>query len=498
MSPTTESDEGVQFGQFNGRRSSQRTAQRVYGAAARYVDADLADRIEGAKEWRKSYLGPVRDLVAAGAGSAKDALRIASDGLEALGASMEFVRDGRDEQLGAAVGEATESGFETVTIEGRGDRTKPALTIPFRDEPLAGDELNRKLDAWVEAGTIETSCAEAVRMVASNPDWLDLSDLRFVLLGAASEMGPLPWLCRWSADVVAVDLPRPHLWDHIKGLAEGGTGRVHAPVRPGSERGEVAGADLLTETPEIAAWLGGLGGPFVVGNYVYADGATFVRLAAAADALIETMQDRGDLATLAYLATPTDVFAVPPSVVADVRAKQAAGSRGGFLRRISGGRLYRPQYEATVQSDDGREWGIFDCLVPQQGPNYALAKTAQRWRAVTARAQGVRTSANVAPATTTRSVVKNRVLAAAYAGAHRFGVDIFRSATSSALEAALLVHDLRNDPLPARAGESAGHPYDLFVDQAAHGGLWRMEHEPRSVLPLSVIVGLARRGRPPR
>ena len=86
--------------------------------------------------------------------------------------------------------------------------------------------------------------------------------------------------------------------------------------------------------------------------------------------------------------------------------------------------------------------------MPQQGPNYALAKRLQRWRATRARDDGVTVSLNVAPPTRTRSVVKNRALAAAYAGAHRFGIEVFEPATSNTLMAALLVHDLRSGRRP--------------------------------------------------
>ena len=61
-----------------------------------------------------------------------------------------------------------------------------------------------------------------------------------------------------------------------------------------------------------------------------------------------------------------------------------------------------------------------------------------------ARSGGTPVSLNLAPATRTQSVIRNRALAAAYAGAGRFGVEIFDPATSTTLMAALLVHDLRN------------------------------------------------------
>ncbi len=50
--------------------------------------------------------------------------------------------------------------------------------------------------------------------------------------------------------------------------------------------------------------------------------------------------------------------------------------------------------------------------------------------------------------------------------------------------AALLVHDLRT------AAPAPAYPEDLFVQGAAHGGLWRIGYQPRSVLPLAALVGL--------
>ena len=103
-------------------------------------------------------------------------------------------------------------------------------------------------------------------------------------------------------------------------------------------------------------------------------------------------------------------------------------------------------------------------------------------------------SLNVAPPTRTRSVLRNRVLAAAYAGAHRFGVEVFDPSTSNTLMAALLVHDLRYEAAAARPGTSLSHPLELFWQGANHGGLWRGPFEPRSVLGLAVVLGMLQRG----
>ena len=132
----------------------------------------------------------------------------------------------------------------------------------------------------------------------------------------------------------------------------------------------------------------------------------------------------------------------------------------------------------------GVDPGINDSLVTQQGPNYALAKRVQRWRATLAREAGTTVSINVAPPTRTRSVMKNRVLAAAYAGAHRFGVEVFEPATCKVLMAALLVHDVHTGGGPAHA-----HPWQDEAHAAAHGGLWRIAYAPRSALGLAAALG---------
>jgi len=195
------------------------------------------------------------------------------------------------------------------------------------------------------------------------------------------------------------------------------------------------------------------------------------------------MADRPDTA-LAFLATPTDVFAVPGDAVRQSVASYEGRSRsakilGRPLRTFSGGRLLRRAYVP------GADPGISDSLVSQQGPNYALAKRLQRWRATVARRDGALVSMNVAPPTRTRSVVKNRALAAAYAGAHRFGVQVFEPTTSNVLMAALLVHDLNTGGGPVH-----DQPWQDEAYAAAHGGLWRIPYAPRSVLGLAALVGV--------
>ncbi len=485
--------DGVRFRSEGGRRSTQRAGKAVFADAVRAVDPAVADKIMRTKDWRKGYLEPITDVVAAGAGSAKDALRIAADGLEALHRNLTFVTEDAEVSVRDAFDGVADPGFEVATVEGT-EEPATELAVPYRGRRLRGDSLLGQLEAWEKAGILEPSCRAALELVVRNPDWLDLSDRYFALLGAASEMGPLEPLCSWQANVIAVDLPRPRLWEYIGATAAKGSGRLFAPARSaGTLDPSSTGADLLVAAPQISAWLTRFDQPFTLGNYVYADGATFARLAGIVDALVARLIEKRRDLSLAYLATPTDVFAVPSPIVEQTKARRKRSLPGSALRPLSGGRLYVPNYRRVVAGENGRSWGISDSLVPIQGPNYALAKSLQRWRALIAREEGTLSSANVAPASHTRSVTSNRVLAAAYRGAGSFGVEIFAPETSRFLTAALLVHDLRNPAAAAHPHTQLQHPFDLFAQSALHGGIWRLGYEARSILPLGVLIGLFKR-----
>lgn len=498
MADTTQAVRGVQFPEVDGNRSTTATGRAVFAAAARVLDPDLADRIARAPKWHVDYLSLVRDLLVAELTSRDGGDAATHAGLDALYDHMEFVRDGESVRLDQVVRGAADGAIRTETIEG--DGSGPAadgLQVPYRGRSLAGDELRAQLRDWVGRGIVEPSFAEAIEEVVANPDWLDATDLRFVLLGAGAEMGPLASLSAWGAEVVAVDRPKPHIWRTILPLVAHGRGRTHVPVRASApddaDLADVAGADLITELPEVAAWLRSFDGPVTIGNHVYADGATNVQASMAVDALIldRAVADPGT--SLAVLATPTDVFAVPEDVVADAQRRRAekAGPWSRLARTASRGSLYVPNYEdGIVTTPAGRRFGIADVLVQQQGPNYVLAKRLHRWRARAMRAAGHLTSLNVAPATNTRSVTSNRILAAAYRAADRFGAEVFEPDTSNALMAALLVHDLRNAKSSANPDVQLDHPLELLSDGAAHAGLWRMPFAPRSVLPLAVLRGM--------
>jgi hypothetical protein len=468
----------------DGRRSTAAVGRAVVADALRPVDPTGARAAEQETNWRTGYLPHLRRTVDAGLASREAALAIAGAGLDSLHARMRVATGDGEAGLGSLQTAPPARRLRTEQVTGTAEPERE-LTLPYRGQRLRGDDLFRRLDAWVADGVVEPSCAEAVRTVAAHPEWLALPGTTVAVLGAGAEMGPLTALLRWGASVAGVDLPRPALWQRVLDTAHRGAGTLLVPVA--EDAGDLparAGADLVAEVPAVADWLGNLPGAPVLGNYVYADGATNVRVSMAVDALTLRLQARHPDLALAFLATPTDVFVVPGEAVAASVAAYAGRSRtakllGRPLRTLSAGRLLQRAYLP------GADPGISDSLVPQQGPNYALAKRLQRWRASVARDGGATVSMNVAPPTRTRAVVKNRALAAAYAGAHRFGVEVFEPATSNVLMAALLVHDLHTGGGPVQA-----QPWQDEAHAAAHGGLWRSPYAPRSALGLAAVLGL--------
>ena len=498
----------------DGRRSTSALGRAVVADALRPVDPDGAAAAEHERDWRRGYLRHFRRLIEAGLPSPDAALSVAREGLSSLYRQMRLVAADQPELGLEHVIKASPAGPAPTIVTVAGAATpERELVIPYRGQQLSGDALLRQLDDWVGRGIIEPSCVEAIRAVATHPEWLALPGQTVVVLGAGAEVGPLSVLLSWGVNAIGVDLPSVPLWSRVLETARHSAGTLKVPVaglpgdtgsprEVGLDLAQSAGLDLAADIPMVADWLTTIDGPLVLGNYVYADGAANVRVASAVDALTVRLQAARPDVALAFLATPTDVFAVPPEAVAESCRRFVSRPLSAKLARTAtGGRLFHEAYPPTGSSAAGAGGGsgagaagaagataggpgINDSFIAQQGPNYALAKRLQRWRATVARHDGAKVSLNVAPPTKTRSVTKNRALAAAYEGAPRFGVEAFAPATTRALMAALLVHDLSAGDNAARA-----HPWQDEAHAAAHGGLWRIPYAPRSALPVAAMLG---------
>jgi hypothetical protein len=203
----------------------------VVAAALRDVDPVGARAAEGETSWRRQYGDHFRRLVEAGLLSRDAGVRIARNGLAAMYDLMLYSTVDGELPLTAATETPVDAPLRTVTVSGTGEPERE-LVLPYRGERLRGDDLQRRLDAWVGAGVIEPSCAEAVRRVADNPHWLALPGRRVVVLGAGAEMSPLTALLRWGADVIGVDLPSAGVWQRLLGMARRYAGRLHVPAEP--------------------------------------------------------------------------------------------------------------------------------------------------------------------------------------------------------------------------------------------------------------------------
>ncbi len=483
----------------DGHRSTQETGRAVIADALRPASSPAATAAEQERDWRRRYIVHARRLTEVAFRSAADANDTAVAGLESLRRRMRFARGGAEVQIEDAMATPRRA-FASRHVAGtRRDGPAP-LAIPLQGRMLDSDDLRRVLDRWQSAGYFEPSFLEAIERVSAHPEWLDLSDQSVALLGAQAEMSPLPWLLNWRATVYAVDLPRPAIWQSLQKVAADGNGTLVAPCDP-ADTAAVAGADLIADAPEIAAWLATATAPLTVGAYAYLDSAQHVRVSVAMDAIQAQLAAHRRDVTLAMLATPTDACAVPAGAL---RMAHESYAQRGLAARLAGvasfGHAFtcNGEWLAPETVRDGALGGIVDALVVQQGPNYLLAKRLQLWRALVARATGTRVSFRIAPPALTYSVTKNRLLAAVYGSAHRFGAMAFEPATAAALMAALLVHDLRHPAAIGNPGIALEHPLQLVTDAAFHGGLWRMPYAPRSALPAAALFGMLGRPVPSR
>src|SRR4029077_13659783 len=258
----------------DGRRSTSALGRAVVADALRRVDTGGASAASREANWRAGYLTHFRTLIEAGLDSRQAALSVARDGLASLHGRLRVIRPGEPETgLGALLSASARHELTAVQVAGGGTAERE-LAVPYHGERLSGSALLRQLDAWVAAGIMESSCADAVRAVAASPERLAPRRRRVVVLGAGAEVGPLPVLLNWGARVIGIDLPRPAIWDRVLETARRSGGTPLVPVadaKPGPDGVDAdgdlgplaqrAGFDLADDIPAVADWLAGVDGP---------------------------------------------------------------------------------------------------------------------------------------------------------------------------------------------------------------------------------------------
>eukprot|EP00923_Selenidium_pygospionis_P034107 GHVN01059604.1.p1 GENE.GHVN01059604.1~~GHVN01059604.1.p1 ORF type:complete len:753 (+),score=46.21 GHVN01059604.1:2507-4765(+) len=491
----------------NGERSTSEAGKNVLAKAVASVDKSAAEKIMACRSWRFGYAKHIMKMVELQCKSPEAAVEVAEAGLRSLYESFDFIRaDGTAVSFDKAMTATNEKKFESGSVKGSGQRAQNEYEVPYKGKTLSGDKLRAQIKKWVQYGTIEESAAKAINLVIENPKWLDLSDKYFVMLGAGSAMGPYEVLMSLGANIVAVDLDRPGIWKRLIQIARDSPGTITFPVKKSQndcqsdeELFANAGCNLFTETPEIKDWVLGVcqNKEVVVGSYAYLDGAAHVQVALAMDAICKALSEQ-QKATLAYLCTPTDAHLCP---------KEAAEASLREFKRFSIGRVFewfchfvswgswlKRNYRPPVKGDDAQEYHIVDGLAVAQGPNYALAKRMQHWRAIVAREKTkVTVSSNIAPATSTASVVHARTFAWAYEGMPYFRpYEIFAPETSKAVMLALLIQDIRNKSSVANPNTLLTNPNELFMHQSFNGGCWRCAYTVSSIGEVSVLVYFSR------
>ena len=480
----------------NGKVSTTKVGKTVWAAALVPLKssspeaATLSAEIMGEKNWRANYIKHIQKFVELqGRASPQEYLASSVAVLEALNNSFTFT-DSEGKVVSSAVqGMATQEGEKFVTTEVKGTGIVVAggfaVNAPAGHEltTLVGEDLKAQADAWGSYGCIEASAAEALREIAGNEAPADLVKGKvFVLLGATSALGPFNSLASLGATIACVARPGKKL-DELVERARGTPATLLLPTRPNGK----TGADLVGDAPELAEWLITLapGKELVLGCYVYLDGEKHVRASVAMDLVVNAVCAKRKNTSVAQLVSPATSHAASPASV-----KASAGRYDSAPLWHAPFRLMGAFQPAAPPAQLGTGVHVLNGLSNVQGPNYALAKTSQQWRAAVLKSEGYKVSANHAPAARTESMVAYATIAAALEGMQSFQPLVaFDPETASSMMAAILLWDLNDASSKANPANKDAHPMDLLLENACHGGIWGCAYTMDTIGTASFLAG---------
>eukprot|EP00293_Proteomonas_sulcata_P001924 CAMPEP_0184327796 /NCGR_PEP_ID=MMETSP1049-20130417/143275_1 /TAXON_ID=77928 /ORGANISM="Proteomonas sulcata, Strain CCMP704" /LENGTH=362 /DNA_ID=CAMNT_0026650071 /DNA_START=1 /DNA_END=1089 /DNA_ORIENTATION=- len=320
-------------------------------------------------------------------------------------------------------------------------------------------------------------------------------------------MGPFQMLKELGAHIIAVDIDSPKLWKRlIEEVKYNSAGDISFPMKvpytgqEGQALYEQCGANMITDTPAVRNWMMEAvpelcqGKRVTMGAYAYLDSEWHVRVNLACDAIMSGVMDSygADKVALHYLPTPTDAYVIPEPAAHAIKYHHDTAPMWQKGLEVALGPMGRmvPNKPELLKRDDGQDVYIMDGLVETQGPNYALAKRIQQWRAILARQQGARVCFHVAPATATQSVIHNKLFAAAYGGSHYFKpVEIFYQEFSSAVCGALLINDIKNPTSCSNPDVEIKHGIMAWLGKKAfHGGFLRVPYKFSTIGEVAAII----------
>jgi len=491
-----------------GNRTSTPVAKAILAAAVGAVSQEKAKKVMKEKNWRFGYVKHFVGMVEEQMKSPDNALAVAEAGLKKAYEIFEYITpDGNTCSFTDAMKKSGSNKFSTGFVKGEASTSKNVMEIPYKGQKLSGQSLKDQVEKWIDYGTIERSAGEAIKNCVDKPGYLDLSDHYFVLLGAGSAMGPFLVLMALGANVIAIDLDRPHIWNRLISIARKSSGTLTFPLKAeqGSFKSDenlfaASGCNLFTDTPKIRDWLVDLypGKNLTVGSYAYLDGALHVQVSLAMDAICKDMSEKRR-SSLAYLCTPTDLHVVTKEAHEASLNEYKMYSMKPFcliMNLLSRGKSLRKNAVKPLLGEGGNFY-VVNGISVAQGPNYALAKRLQHWRAIVARSKGCIVSSNIAPATSTASVVHNRTFAWAYEGMPYFKpYEIFAPETSNAVMSAILFSDLNDEKGAAHPKTELTNPNELFKYGSFNGGAWRCAYQVDSIGEASVLIYFGRLSKP--
>jgi hypothetical protein len=274
--------------------------------------------------------------------------------------------------------------------------------------------------------------------------------------------------------------------------------RPQSECKSDDELLQAVGCNLTEQPAQILNFLSQVvpGKTLTVGNYTYLDGDLHVKLSLAADSIIKNLCETRKNTNVAFLCTPTDIHIINDS--AHAAATKNYGMHPGrllegLIQVLSFGKFLQKNALKPVPTADGNSMKIVDGLSVAQGPNYALAKRLQHWRAQICYENGNTVSSNVAPSTATLSVVSNRSFGWAYGGMPFFKpYEIFQQETTNALMASVLIADVtKKDSVANPANRKKfdiKNTLEIFKYNSVHGGVWRAAYKVDSIGETSVLI----------
>ena len=481
---------GIQWPLESGGRTTN-VAKDVWCAAALAAkDNGLSEAIKREQNWRFGYakhLSKLNDTIALS--SKENAKAIATAGLNQLLQNFVFVPDDKHSDssaakepislsnLAATAYTKDQSKFCTKIVEGAKGIPND-ISFPYKNGSLNGSQLEKRMSEWSHNGTCEEDCSVKVQKVIPSITQSSLKGRWFVLLGAGSEMGPLKFLLTYGANVIAVRTRKNKGWLEMEELAKNSAGSLYIPIcKDGSDDfkdedwSHKAGCDILTETLDIRDWIiDVLGGPsenveVTVGLYTYLDSEAHVRVTLGCDVIMTGLERLFPKTRFAYIGSTSVSTAITKEMALSVHKYREASPFWMKATRCSPPHIRKIE---NVLDSLNEEKAIYlhHGFVTAQGPNYALAKTAQVWRAMVAKNYP---SFCAGPITRTVSVCHNPTMAAMLKSYDRVKpYEIMDPPCASTILGILLAYDVLFES--ADKDKNAGHPFERTLGSSFHSG----------------------------